>query len=44
MGDYITVSIGVSYCDFEMGIVENFQVADQLMYRAKNEGRNRIMS
>jgi len=44
MGDHITVSIGVSYCDFEMGIVENFQVADQLMYRAKNEGRNRIMS
>ena len=43
-GDYMSVSIGVAQCDFELNISENFQKADKLMYQAKSEGRNRSLA
>lgn len=42
--EYITVSIGVTNCDPALSMDANIQKADKLMYEAKAQGRNRVLS
>jgi two-component system cell cycle response regulator len=40
----VTVSIGVSECDLKLALSENLKVADNHMYAAKQQGRNKTIS
>lgn len=40
----VTMSFGVSSIDYEKSSVENIEITDEKLYRAKQEGRNRVIS
>ncbi len=40
----VTMSFGVAQLDFELDSTENIKIADDRLYRAKQEGRNRVIS
>ncbi|MCP9221481.1 GGDEF domain-containing protein [Erythrobacter sp. LQ02-29] len=39
---YITVSVGIAYCDARGSVAALVSAADRALYRAKKEGRNRV--
>lgn len=40
----VTMSFGVSSIDYEKSSVDNIEITDEKLYRAKQEGRNRVIS